>query len=333
MSLSPEVLLERRSGISGTDAASIMGISPFKSAADVWLEKRKPDLIQKKESKAMYWGTKLEQTIAEEYSLITGRSLEASRLIRNKNVPWMMCSPDRIIQGSRKGVECKTASERMAYQWGPNGTDLVPQHYLIQCQHCMLVSQFHEWDLAALIGGQEFRIYHLFADKELWKLMYDHEKEFHSRFIVGNETPTFDWGKDVAEFVRMKYPRHETGKELDVGQHGDDVLKKALLDLLDARGALASAKKIEATQKSLIQAYMATSEVLEWEDRKLRISWRNIKDSVRIDWFKVFEEIVQFANIPSEDKQAIIQRHTKIKNGVRRFLVKDESGEGEDDEE
>ncbi len=332
MPLSPEVQIERRKGISGTDAAPIMGVSPYKSAADVWIEKKKPELLAVKESKALYWGTRLEQTVAEEYALVTGQQLEASRLIRNKNVKWMMCSPDRIITGSRKGLECKTASDRMSYLWGPSGTDMVPQEYVIQCQHCMLVSQFHEWDLAALIGGQEFRIYHLFADKELWKLMYEQEKEFYTRYIAGNETPSFDWGKDVAEFVRKKYPRHKAGIELNVDENGDEILKKALLELLQARGSLATTKKIETTQKSLVQAYMRDSETLKWDERKLHISWRSGRDSIKVDWQKVVEELLPHVSLPAEEKQALIGRHSKSKDGVRRFLVKDESGDGDDEE-
>ncbi len=333
MSLSPEIQAERRKGISATDAAPIMGVSPFKSAADVWLEKKKPELIDQKESKALYWGTRLEQTVAEEYSLITGQDLEPSRIIHNQNVKWMMCSPDRIIKGSRKGVECKTANDRMAYQWGPSGTDRVPQQYLIQCVHSMMCSNFYEWDLAVLIGGQDFRIYHLFRDMELMKLLYEQEKEFYSRFIAGNETPQFDWGKSVAEFVRKKYPRHESGEDFNVDANGDEVLKKALLDLLSARAALATTEKIKQTQNALIQAYMKTAEVMEWEEKGIRITWRNIKDSVKVDWQKVVEELLPHVKMPSEEKEKLIQRHTKIKNGVRRFLFKSEDGSEDEDSE
>ncbi len=331
MSLSPEVTLERRKGISATDAAPIMGISPWKSAADVWLEKKKPELIERKESKAIYWGTRLEQTVAEEYTKETGQDLEPSRLLHNKKIPWMMCSPDRIIKGKKKGLECKTAGERMAYQWGPSGSDRVPQYYLIQCFHSMMVTNFYEWDLAVLIGGQDFRIYHLFRDMELMKVMFDHEKEFHDRFIAGNETPQFDWGKSVAEFVRRKYPRHAEGEELDVDANGDDVLKKALLDLIQARGSQATAKKIRETQESLIKSYMRTSEVLEWKEKGIRATWRNTKDSIKIDWRAVFEEMVPYLQISADEKERILLKHTEQKEGSRRFVFKD--SEGDDDDE
>lgn len=330
MSLSPEVKARRREGISGTDAAPIMGLSSWKSPADVWMEKKRPDLLVEKENKFLYWGIRHEQTIAEEYSKVTGQDLRPSPLISNPRIKWMMCSPDRIIMpGGKKGLECKTANERMSYQWGPAGTDRVPQEYLIQCQHSMMVTNIDEWDLAALIGGCEFRIYHLFKDKELMRIMFQQENEFYTRFIAGGETPTFDWGKSVSEFVRKKYPRHKTGEEFSVDDNGDEVVKKALLELLEAKGILGSTKKLEDTQKTIIQAYMRDSEVLDWKAKGIHITWRNVKDSVKVDWKKVIEELLPHVNLPADEKKRIIDRNTETAEGVRRFVFKSSEGDEE----
>lgn len=329
MALSPEVAERRRKGISATDAAPILGLSPWKSPADVWLDKRKPDLVVQKDSAYLYWGNRLEQTIAEEYGKVTCQDLEPSKLVVNPKVPWLMCSPDRLIKGKKKGVECKNASDRNAHQWGPTGTDRVPQHYLIQCFHSMMVTNINEWDLAVLIGGNDFRIYHLFADKELMKTIWQQEEEFYRRFIAGEETPKFDWGKSVAEFVRKKYPHHTEKAEFSVDDNGDEVVKQALLDLLSARTSKKTVLEIEATQKTLIEAYMRDAEVLNWKDKGVKITWRNVKDSVKVDWQKVFEEIFPLLNLPAEEKDKLLKRHTEYKTGVRRFMVYDGRGEEE----
>lgn len=331
MALSPEVLAERRTGIAATDAAPILGISPWKSAAEIWLEKKKPELVTFKESPALYWGSRHEQTICEEYSKITGQNLAASPIIRNKSVPWIMCSPDRLIDGKKKGLEAKTASDRMAYEWGPAGTDVVPQQYLIQTQHCMMATGYHEWDLAVLIGGNDFRIYHLFRDKELQKIMFEQEREFYKRFIVGKETPEFDWGKAVAEMVRKKYPKHDD-TELNVDENGGDELKKALLDLLDAREKQASIEKTRECCETLIKSYMKNDGLLKWEQQNIRVTWRTTKESVKIDWRAVFEEVFPLLNIDAEEKRKILERHTEKKETQRRFLFKGPKGEVEDEQ-
>ncbi len=329
MALSSEIQERRRKGISATDAAPILGQSPWKSPADVWLEKKKPELIEQKESSFLYWGIRLEQTIAEEYAKVTCQDLEPSKLCVNPKIPWLMCSPDRIIKGKKKGVECKTTSDRNAYQWGPTGTDRVPQYYLIQCFHSMMATGIKEWDLAVLIGGNDFRIYHLFADKELMLTMYQQEEEFFRRFIAGNETPKFDWGKSVAEFVRKKYPQQEEGKVFSVDDHGDEILKQALIDLISARESKATVEKIEETQKTLVQAYMGTHETISWLSKNIEATWKKNKDSIKVDWNKVFEEVWPHLNLPAEDKQKLIDRHTKSKPGPRVFRFRTEGAEGE----
>lgn len=332
MSLSPEVKARRREGISATDAAPILGLSPWKSPAEVWLEKKKPELVEMKENKFLYWGTRHEQTIAEEYSKVTGQNLKPSPLLYNAKIKWMMCSPDRIILPSdKKGLECKTANERMSYLWGPAGTDRVPQEYLIQCQHSMMTTNIHEWDLAVLIGGCDFRIYHIFRDKELMRLMYQQEEEFWRRFISGSETPECDWGKSITEFVRKKYPQHKDGQKYSVDDNGDEVIKKSILDLIDARSSLSSTKKIEDTQKALIQSYMADSEVMDWIEKGVHITWRNIKDSVNVDWKKIIEELLPHVSLPADEKKKLIDRYTTTKAGTRRFVFKSQDGD-EDDE-
>ncbi len=326
--LSTEVQEIRRRGIAATDAAPIMGLSPWKSHADVWIEKKQPDLAERKETPALYWGNRHEKAIAEEYAQVTGQALDVSKLVINPKVPWMMCSPDRLIRGKKKGLECKTASGRVAYLWGPSGTDRVPQHYLIQVAHSMMVLNYHEWDLAVLIDNSDFRIYHLFRNKELMSMIYQQEAEFYSRFIAGGETPEFDWGKEVAEYVRRKYPQHED-KEFSVDDHGDKIVKKALEDLLDARGRKADATRVEATQKALVQAYMGTHGTLLWKDKNLKINWRTPKDSEKIDWHALCEEIYPHLSLTAEQKQALIAKHTEKKTGARRFTVYD----GKDEEE
>ncbi len=317
--------LTRREGIAATDAAPIAGLSPWKSAAEVWLEKKHPESVPNKKSKFLDWGHKLEPLIAEEYALKTKQIVDLSPIVRNKRLPWLMCSPDRLIRGKRKGVECKTASGMHSHEWGPEGTDLVPSHYLVQVAHSMMVLDVEEWDLAVLIGGNDFRIYHLHRDMELMKALFQQENEFYKRFIIGSETPEFDWGKGIMDFVLRKYPKHTKDKEFNVDENGDDVIKDALSDLIAARHSIAKFEETEAKQKTLTQAYMRDCESLVWKDKKLKITWRNMRDRVSVDWLGIFQEMHQHINLPSTTKREIVQRHIEIKPGGRQMRIYDKS--------
>ena len=48
----------RRQGIGGSDAAAIMGLNPWKTPMDIWLEKTGEFLDDEEpENEKMYWGT------------------------------------------------------------------------------------------------------------------------------------------------------------------------------------------------------------------------------------------------------------------------------------
>ena len=56
-----EWLEKRRHGIGGSDAAIIMGVSPFSSLMDLWLDKTGQfEANEDDASEAMYWGNVLE---------------------------------------------------------------------------------------------------------------------------------------------------------------------------------------------------------------------------------------------------------------------------------
>ena len=66
MTLTPEQLEMRRAGITSTDISAICGLSSYKSAMEVYLEKvGKP--IPREDTEAMYWGRSLETPIALRY--------------------------------------------------------------------------------------------------------------------------------------------------------------------------------------------------------------------------------------------------------------------------
>ena len=66
-----EWLNERRSGIGGSDAAAVMGLNPWKSPLDVYLDKT-GQLMESPDNPALYWGRVLEEVVAREYSLEPG---------------------------------------------------------------------------------------------------------------------------------------------------------------------------------------------------------------------------------------------------------------------
>ncbi len=198
-------LEQRRSGIGGSDAAAILGVSKWKSPLDVWLEKT-GRAEETKESEAMYWGTVLEEPVARKYMEVTGRKIErCNDILVHPDKPFVIASVDRLVcpDGKKRprvkgkiitdrGLEVKTANAFVASDWGESGTDEVPEYYLPQPMHYMAVTGCRSWDVAVLIGGSDFRIYHIERDDELIRLMLEAEEQFWHDHVLKDVPPPVD---------------------------------------------------------------------------------------------------------------------------------------------
>jgi predicted phage-related endonuclease len=129
----------------------------------------------------VHFGNLLEDVIAQEYALTHHVKVRRKNvMVRHPKHQYMIANIDRVIEGQRRGVECKNV-DLLAWrfgEWGPAGTDQVPLPFVLQVAHYMCVLDYPEWDLAALVGGNTLRTYHFVRDAELEQLMIESEAEF-----------------------------------------------------------------------------------------------------------------------------------------------------------
>ena len=87
----------RRTGIGGSDVAAVLGLNPWKTPLDVWNDKL--GLSEDKEmSEPAYWGTVLEDTVAKEFQLRTGKRVQkVSHQFADPETPWAIANIDRAI--------------------------------------------------------------------------------------------------------------------------------------------------------------------------------------------------------------------------------------------
>lgn len=203
MSLSAEQLQRRLSGIGSSDAAAAIGLNPYYTAVELWQEKR-GEAAPFLGNEATKWGKLLEPAVRQEYAEQTGRvvRLPPDTLVHSKHA-FVVCHPDGITDDGRL-YEGKTA--RYPDGWGEPGTDQVPEHYLIQVQHSLMVTGLVVSDVAVLIGGQDFRLYEIAADAELQGSILEAEADFWSHVQTGKR-PAFDYRSPGAiEVLKKLYP-------------------------------------------------------------------------------------------------------------------------------
>lgn len=143
----------RNAGIGGSDASVIMGLNPYKSPYQLWLEKtgqaEAPDLSH---VQAVYWGSKNEANVADWFQETTGKKARKLGTLRSRAYPFMLANVDRAVMGEEAGLEIKTAGVSQAKKWKG---DEIPDAYYCQCLHYLAVTGADRWYIAVLIGGNE----------------------------------------------------------------------------------------------------------------------------------------------------------------------------------
>jgi putative phage-type endonuclease len=292
-----EWLAERRKGLGGSDAAAVVGLSPYRTPLQVYLDKI-GELVEEVSSPAIHWGNVLEPILRQEYSNQTGRVVYLPQgVLKHEKHPFMLATLDGYTDDGRV-VELKTT--RFPDDWGEPGTDEIPQHYLLQVQHYMAVTKFPVADVAVLIGGQDFRIYEVPADKEIQEMMIEAEAKFWEQ--VEKQIPP---EPRSAEDILLRF-RISNGKPIEASP---EILDRVKL-LKDLKAELKTTEEAVEQIVNEVKIYMGEFDTLTLGDMPL-ISWKNTKAG------QEFNE-KQF----KEDHSDLYTEYLVEKAPSRRFLVK-----------
>lgn len=314
--------LARRVGIGGSDAAAILGLSPWKSPMDVWLDKMGlADEVPEDRNRQflLELGTQLEPVIARLYERETGKNLQqpVPGLMRHPVLPMIIGSPDRLVKGEQRGVELKTENQFMD-EFGEPGTDQVPYHYLVQCAHYMAVTGMPVWDLALLHGGAAFSIYTIERDLELEHSMLAQLMDWWDRHIVAKTPPDVDGSDAWRVYLRTKFPRNLLPLK-DVERNGE--VLEDVKQLARIRDFVDQIEQTENTLETRIKLAIGEHDGLFGEFGK--ITWKRSKDGEKVDWEEVYKRLAVRHVLDKQFTQNavhIINECTTPRPGSRRFL-------------
>jgi len=202
----------RRQGIGGSDVSAILGINPWKTAMDVWLEKTGEFEDVSIDNEKMYWGTVLEDVVAREFMTRTGLKVRRrNAILKHRKHHFMIANVDRLVIGHKAGLECKTAGQYSADDWAMG----VPDYYIPQVQHYMAVTGYKAWYVAVLIGGQEFKYYKIARDDYFIRQLIESETEFWN-MVETRTPPPVDGTKASTELIKRLYPEAEKNREIQL---------------------------------------------------------------------------------------------------------------------
>lgn len=236
-----EWLKFRTEGIGASEAAAVVGLSPYKTPFQVWLEKtgRAPDVP---ESEAMRWGHRLQQVVGDAFAEETKRVVAPAgefTIYEHPDSPMLLATLDFFQRkgfGEEKGIlEAKTAGYAKKDDW----IDAAPLHYTVQVQYQLLVTGLNLGSIAVLIGGQKFLWADIPPDPEFQaRLRYQVEKFWRDHVQADVAPPVQAEDNDViryaykstggdliavgGEFIGWDEQRSEAIAEIKAGEHKRD---------------------------------------------------------------------------------------------------------------
>ena len=243
--------IRRLIGVGGSEIGSVLGVNTYKSCYQLWLEK-----TAKEEpfagNNATYWGSVLEEVVANEYSKITHNKVKKSSKHYNAakyNAPFCVGNVDRLINVDGKYskiLECKTARDNTKDENGENvwgcgnsydsegnvisTNDQIPLSYFLQVQHYMLCLDLLEADLAVLfLSTRTFKIYTIKRDDDLCYQIMQAAKKFIFDCVIDDKEPSMT----VSDYDAVK---------------GNDIAVDADSECLNL---IAELNKVKATIKEL----------------------------------------------------------------------------------
>ena len=218
----------------------------------------------------------------------------------------MLATPDALCSnGDTWGLEAKSAGQRTSHRWGEAGTDEVPQEYLFQCAWCMATVERPFWDLAVLLGGNDYREYRIARDTEFERQLIELATRFWTDHVEAGVPPPPDASESAKALLARLYPT------------SSDVLLSSTVDvdawadrLRTSKKALSVAAEEVLEAENYLKAFIGDAAGVEgpWGV----ITWKKTKDQRRTAWKAVATDLGATPEL--------IALHTVEKQGSRRFL-------------
>lgn len=301
----------RRNGIGASDIAAVLGISPWATPLELFLEKT-GELPPQEDTPILRRGRRLEPVIIEFYEEETGHTVtrQQDRVIGVE--PWMMATLDGYDVAANAPVEVKSVNAFAAHDFGDHGSDDVPLHYAAQVHWQVMLTGAETGYLAALIGSDDFRIFELRRDRDLEQMLVARAREFWQR-VIDRRPPEPTTALDVS----LLYPR-DRGAILEASQE----LARQVETLKQMRAAIKGDEARADHLATQIKIAMGDAATLLGADGKPIAIWKSNKDSQKIDWEAAYYGLAEYEKTEDEAVQRFVEINTVAKPGARPLLLK-----------
>ncbi len=296
----------RSGGIGSSDAATAVGLNPYKSQLELWQEKtgrKPPEEARPGQDDPRYWGTLLEPFVASAYQERTGHKVrKLNAVLQHPTFPYMLANIDREVVGNPdvQVLECKTAGEFGSRLW----KDGVPEYVQLQVQHQLAVTGKPAADVAVLLCGQDLQIHRIERDEDVIARLIVLEARFWE-LVVNDIEPPADGSESSARALRSLY----RGKDETVDFSDNESLTAAFSELVALSSDIAVMEKREELLKQTIQQAMGEASRARFGNLG-EVHYKRSKDGTTLDTKKL-----------ATDHPELVAVYTVTKSGSRRFRI------------
>jgi len=293
-------LLETRAGVTGQEMQVLAGVGSSSTPVDLFQAKTMKGSVKAVPAPHVYW--RLEEPIARLYRIKAGLYTGRFGLLRHQSAEHRfalaacplalfeqmhvspdpapeMLLPDSLLEKSTGVLLTARASWRHREEWGPVGTDRVPEEYRVRAIWEMGVTGTKRADVAVLMDD-ELRVYTIPFRDETFEGLYQLAEIFMTEHVLPGVPPPPDGSESYQKFLARIFPKEEGSKELL------DECPENFVDTVRKWAAIQGAQRVLDIGRRLYAARI--SHVIgERAGLRLpfgRVTWLKGRDSSEIDW-------------------------------------------------
>lgn len=237
----------REKRIGGSDIGAIVGVNPYKSIIDVYIDKVQGSTF--KGNEATHWEHMLEGTVMKEFASRYNELIvyEAPYSVVND---FLIANLDGVLKDRGTGeygvLEIKTTSVWNKKEWED---DVIPQSYYAQVQHYLMLTGYKFAYVAVLIGGQQYKEFRVERNEEDIELIKNKATEFYKENILKEIPPMPDGSNAYMEYLKKKATEIENDKLTEID---DKELEIKAEELKHLNEKITELKKEETLLKEII---------------------------------------------------------------------------------
>lgn len=264
------LVLDRSKFLGGSDAAAVLGVSPWRTPLDLYLDKIQPakeDVsVDRHRAAALNRGKRLEPYVLDMLEQEHGiASIERNARYIDPEHRFLACEIDaETLYGENvANIEVKTVHPFKVKEWGEVDTDSIPVHYTAQAMHGLMVTGRERCIFAVLIGD-ELRLYNVDRDDETIVAMRDREVAFWNDHVLARVPPEAISSSDMVKLF---------AKDAGSAVEATPELAELVGEIRHLKTRLKEGEQLVEEKVLRLQLYMAEAATLTFEGRAIA-TWK-----------------------------------------------------------